>query len=166
MVTELKLSDFDSDPRHNKVDKERKRVEELGKAGEREVMELLRRLGCCVHRADITAKLPHYGWCFVEVKNKAPFSPGPPGLPYWAQGLEYYEYEFYTDILKGKRMHCLFVVRGRQDEWLAQFLDVLKGEKIYIEGGVSPGNVMYYNLIDFKPLDNILGTKKGIGVAR
>lgn len=113
-----------------------------------------------MHKADRTVELPHYGWCFLEVKNKEPFSPGPPGPPYWAQGLEIYEYEFYTDILKNKGVHCLFVVRGRNGEWLAQFLDVLKGEKTDVAGGVSPGPVVYYNLMHFIPLAKILGKNR------
>ncbi|GAJ09473.1 unnamed protein product, partial [marine sediment metagenome] len=131
---------------------ERERVERLGKAGELEVIKILRRLGCRTRRSDIAAELPTYGWCFVEVKNKEPFSPGATGPPYWAQGLEIYEYDFYTDILKKKGMRCLFVVRDRHHEWVAQFLDVLHGEKFYIAGGVTPGYVMYYNLIHFIPL--------------
>jgi len=138
---------------------ERERVEKLGKAGEREVIKILQRLGCRTRRSDIAAELPNYGWCFVEVKNKEPFSPGATGPPYWAQGLEIYEYDFYTDILKKKGMRCLFVVRGPHREWLAQFLDVLHGEKVYIAGGVTPGYVMYYNLIHFIPLVELI--KKG-----
>jgi len=131
---------------------ERERAEKLGKAGELEVIKILQKLGCRTRRSDIAAELPNYGWCFVEVKNKEPFSPGATGPPYWAQGLEIYEYDFYTDILKNKGMRCLFVVRGPHHEWLAQFLDELHGEKRYIAGGVTPGYVMYYNLIHFIPL--------------
>jgi len=135
---------------------EKERVERLGRAGELEVAKLLRQLGCKVRKSDLTVDLPHYGWCFLEVKNKEPFKPGPPGPPYWAQGLEIYEYEFYTDMLKKKGMRCLFVVRGCHSEWLAQFLDVLHGEKVYIAGGVTPGYVMYYNLIHFIPLVGLI----------
>lgn len=138
---------------------ERERVERLGKAGELEVIKILRQLGCRTRRSDITAELPHYGWCFIEVKNKEPFSPGATGPPYWAQGLEIYEYDFYTDILRKKGMRCLFVVRGPHREWLAQFLDELHGEKVYIAGGVTPGYVMYYNLIHFISLVELI--KKG-----
>jgi len=97
-------------------------AKEIGIQGEIEVTKLLRRKGWEIRLLDRLGCAPDGSWYFIEVKNKEPWEPPPS----FQQGLWTYQYTFYKQFHYLFSIRTMLVVKGKNGEWLAQFIDNLK----------------------------------------
>ena len=102
-------------------------MKDKGDEGEREVIQILKSFGVqkiripdIVWLHPITKK-----WYYFEVKNKEPFEPPPD----WLQGFP--QSQFVKDIhIDAAGLGCIYVVRGKDNEWRAQYANLLNPIRI------------------------------------
>ena len=125
---------------------------EKGDSGEKELMHILRSFGVeKIRIPDIVWLHPiSKKWYYFEVKNKEPFSPPPD----WLQGFP--QSQFIKDVhIDATGLTCVYVVRGKNNEWLAQYANVL--EPIQNPPQANKNEVLvWFSLSQFEPLDNFL----------
>ena len=80
-----------------------------------------------------------------EIKNKEPWEPPPS----YQQGLWMYQYTFYKQIHHLFGLRTILIVKGKNGEWLAQFMDNLKPNNYRkLKDGK---NYAFFNLNQFEP---------------
>lgn len=122
-----------------------------GEKGEIEVTSLLGKDGWEIRISDRLGLSPKKGlWHFIEVKNKEPWEPPPS----YQQGLSMYQYTFYKQIHHLFGLRTILIVKGKNDEWLAEFMDNLKPNN-YRQLKDSK-NYAFFNLDQFSPYDKFI----------
>ena len=126
-------------------------AEKRGKKGEIEVTNLLRDGGWEIRLLDRLGLSPKKGlWHFIEVKNKEPWEPP----PNYQQGLWMYQYTFYKQIHYLFGLRTILIVKGKNGEWLAQFMNNLKPNNYRkLKDGKQYG---FFNLDQFLPYNQFI----------
>ena len=126
--------------------------EDRGKEGEFEIARILKAFGVQkLRRPDWVFLHPiKQKWYYVEVKNKEPFEPPPD----WLQGFP--QSQFVKDIhIDAAGLSCIYIVRGKNNDWLAQYankLDPLKNPPLSLVNE----NLLWFPLSQFEPLEVFL----------
>lgn len=130
-------------------------IEEIGRQGEIEVTHLLRDEGWEIRLLDRLGLSPKGLWCFIEVKNKEPWEPPPS----YQQGLWMYQYTFYKQIHYLFGIRTILIVKGKNGEWLAQFMDNLTPDDYrQLKDGKEYG---FFNLSQFLSFSQFLEKEVG-----
>lgn len=126
-----------------------------GDEGERKIIDILKNLGFLIRRPDlIYFDWKGKKWYFIEVKNKEPFEPPPD----YMQGIPKHQYDRDIKIYKDVGVRTILVVRGKDNEWLAQFIDKLIPESDPRPIPVNNDVLVWFSLKQFIPLFTFLMT--------
>lgn len=125
-------------------------IREIGNQGEHEIAKILRILGInLIRRPDFLVFLKCQ-WVAIEVKNKEPFRPPPA----YMQGMPKNQYS--SDLnMTHLGMPCILIVRGKDNEWLAQRLIKLKPQPDPRKNIKSNDEIVWFNLSQFKPIQEL-----------
>jgi len=118
---------------------------EKGKQGETEIVHLLSIYGIEQIRVPDALWLHPISkkWYYFEIKNKDPFEPPPD----WLQGFP--ETQFKKDIhIDGLGLTCIYVVRGQNHEWMAQYANKLTPTQNPPKSNLRE-NLVWFKLSDF-----------------
>jgi hypothetical protein len=126
---------------------------EKGNEGEKAIIKILHDLGYTIRRPDLVFFEPRQReWFMVEVKNKEPFTPPPA----YMQGIPRSQYEKDMKIYNETKLRTLLVVRGKDNEWLGQFIDELEPVPDPRPHCFNDDVLVWFNLDTFQPLFKIV----------
>lgn len=125
-------------------------IRDLGDQGEREIARLLHASSVnLIRRPDFLVFFKNE-WVAIEVKNKEPFQPPPS----YMQGMP--KTQYFNDLnMAHLGMPCILVVRGKDKEWLAQYIIKLKPQPDPRKHIKSNDEIIWFNLSQFIPIQDI-----------
>jgi len=117
-----------------------------GEQGEAIAIKILKLLGVdSVRRPDLVFRVKDK-WFSVEVKNKEPFEPPPD----YMQGIP--QTQFLKDLdINSTGLTTILLVRGKENEWLAQFMVNLIARKDPRKIQIMRDNLVWFELGQFEP---------------
>jgi hypothetical protein len=128
----------------------------MGNQGEHEIANLLHECGINqIRRPDFCIFMKGI-WHGIEVKNKEPFQPPPAFM----QGMP--KQQYLNDLnMTQLGMPCILVVRGKNHDWLAQYLLKLKPQPDPRKIIKSTDEIIWFSLNQFKSFKEIFAENTG-----
>jgi len=131
------------------------KAEVKGRKGEIETIRILRYLGYEVRRPDLMF-FDGENWYNIEVKNKEPFEPPPD----YMQGIPRKQWFDDMRIYKKTGLRTILVVKGKEGQWLGQYLDKLEPNYSSQQLRLKCGDLLFFKLTQFKLLFTLLTNKE------